>query len=80
MKTMTAIVSEGNRLELTEDLAIPAGTRVRVRIETGPGDDYDAKLREYYRDCTPEMLAEERGLAEQWAAADAPLAPEEPWW
>lgn len=81
MKTMTAIVADSKRLELSEDVAIPAGTRVRIRIEEVEApDDYGVRLTRYYQNSTDEALEEERSLAEQLSAGDASLAAEEPWW
>ena len=63
MKTLTAVVSDSKRLELSEDLSIPAGTRIRIRIEEDEGvEDYAAQLMDYYRHATEEALQEERAL------------------
>jgi hypothetical protein len=60
MKTLTAIVSDSKRLELCEDLSIPAGTRIRIRIEEDEGvEDFAAQLVDY---STEEALQEERAL------------------
>ena len=75
MRTMTAIVADSKRLELTEDVSIPAGTRVRIQIEEDEAvDDYAARLARYYEDCTEEALEEERALAERPETANDPLA------
>ena len=63
MKTLTAVVCDSKRLELSEDLSIPAGTRIRIRIEEDEGvEDYGARLVDYYRHATEEVLQEERTL------------------
>jgi len=81
MKTLTAIVSDSKRLELCEDLSIPAGTRIRIRIEEDEGvEDYAAQLVDYYRHATEEVLQEERALAKELSAADASLVEEDAWW
>ena len=81
MKTLTAVVSDSKRLELSEDLSIPAGTRIRIRIEEDEGvADYAAQLVDYYRHATEEALQEECALAKELSAADAPLVEEDAWW
>ena len=81
MKTLTAIVSDSKRLDLCEALSIPAGTRVRIRIEEDEGvEDYAAQLVDYYRHATEEALQEERALAKELSAADASLVEEDAWW
>lgn len=72
MKTMTAIVAGSKQLELSEDVAIPAGTRVRINIEeVEAADDYAVRLVNHYQNSTDEALEEERALAERLSAGDA---------
>ena len=81
MKTLMGIVTDRKQLELAEDVALPAGTRVRIRIEPMEGDDdYGARVAEYYESSTKEMLDQERAIAEELSVADSSLADEEPWW
>ena len=81
MKVLIATVTDNRNLELSEDISIPAGTKVQVNIiETDFRKDYEERIAHYYATCGEEARQEERLLAEELIAGDAPLPDEEPWW